>query len=62
MIMSTKEVIYRKIQGIGFPYSIHVKIILFNQVIKERTSIMTGAEEVGFYLKWDPTEQELLVS
>ena len=62
IIMATKEVIYRKRQGIGFPYIIHVKRILFNQMIKERTSIMTGAEEVSFSLKWDPIEQELLIS
>ena len=47
--MATKEIIYRKRQGIGFPYIMHVKIILFNQMIKERTSIMTGAEEVNYH-------------
>ena len=62
IIMATKEVIYRKRQGIGFPYIIHVKRILFDQMIQERTSIMTGAEEVSFSLKWDPIEQELLIS
>ena len=46
--MATKEVIYRQRQGIGFLYIIHVKRILFNQMIKERTSIMTGADEVSF--------------
>ena len=60
--MATKEVIYRKRKSIGFPYIIHVKRIIFNQMIKERTSIMTGAEEVSFSLKWDPIEQELLIS
>ena len=55
--MATKEVIYRNRQGIGFPYIIHVKRILFNQMITERTSIMTGAEEVSFPQKWDPIEQ-----
>ena len=54
IIMATKEVIYRKRQGIGFPYIIHVKRILFNQMIKERTSIMTGAEEVCFSPKMGP--------
>ena len=48
IIMATKEVIYRKRQGIGFPYIIDIKRILFNQMIKERTSIMTGAEEVYY--------------
>ena len=47
--MATKEVIYRKRQGIGLPYIIHVKIILFNQMIKERTSIMTRAEQAMKY-------------
>ena len=51
IIMAPKEVIYRKRQNIGFPYIIHARIILFNQMVKERTSIMTGAEEVSFSLK-----------
>ena len=65
IIMATKEVIYQKRHGIGFPYIcniIHVNRILFNQMIKERTSTMTGAEEVSFSLKWDPIEQEFLIS
>ena len=62
IIMATKEVIYRKRQGIGLPYIIHVKRILFNQMIKGKTSIMSGAEEVSFSLKWDPIEQELIMS
>ena len=61
IIMAIKEVIHRKRQAIGFPYIIHVKRILFNQMIKERTPIMTGAEEVSFSLKWAPIEQELLM-
>ena len=37
IIMATKEVIYKKRQGIGLPYIIHVKeLILFNQMIKEK--------------------------
>ena len=62
IIMATKEVIYKKRQVIGIPYVIYVKRILFNQMIKERTSIMTRAEEVSFSLKWGPIEQELLLS
>ena len=62
IMMATKEVTYRKRQGIGFPYIIHVKRILLNQTIKERTSIMTGAEEASVSLKWDPIELELLIS
>ena len=53
IIMATKEVIYKKRQGIGLPYIIHVKGIIFNEMIKERTSIMTGAEEL-FFLKIGP--------
>ena len=53
-IKNTKEVVYRKIQGIGLPYLIHLTRIIFNQMTKERTSIMTGAEEVSFSLKGDP--------
>ena len=56
------EVIYRKRQDIGLPCIIHVKRILFNQMIKERTFVMTGAEEVSFFLKWDHIGQELLMS
>ena len=48
IFMATKEVIYRKRQGIGLPYIIHVKGILFNKMTKEKTCIMTGAEEVIF--------------
>ena len=39
---ATKEVISRKRQCIGLPCIIHVKRILFNQIIKEMTSIVTG--------------------
>ena len=62
IVMAVKEVIYSKRQGIKFSYIIHVKIIDFNQMIKERTSIMTKAEEVSFFSKWGPIEQELLMS
>ena len=51
--MVTKEVIYRKRQGVGLPYIIHIEIIIFNQILEERTPIMTGAEEVSFSLKPD---------
>ena len=37
-------VIYRRRQGIGLPYIIHVKRIMFNQMIKEGTSIKTGGK------------------
>ena len=40
IIKAIKEGIYRKRQGIGLPYNIHVKRILFHQIIQERTSIL----------------------
>ena len=56
IIVATKQVIDRKRQCVGLPYIMYVKRILFNQMTKERTSIMTGAEVVSSSLKWDPIE------
>ena len=53
IIVATKQVIDRKRQ---LPYIMYVNRILFNQMIKERTSIITGAGEVSSSLKWDPIE------
>ena len=47
--MPNKEVIYRERQGNILPLIIHVKRILFNQVIKEGISIMTGAHELSSF-------------
>ena len=50
LILATKEVSYWNWQGNGLPYTIHVEIILFNQMVKERTSIMIGAEETRVFI------------
>ena len=49
IVMIPKVVIYRKRQGIGLPYIINMKIFIYNQIIKERTSIMTRTEEDTFH-------------
>ena len=51
MIMATKEVIYRKRQGNGIPNILHMKRILYNQMIKEKVLLSSKVfEKKGFDL------------
>ena len=45
IIMATKEVMYRKRQGNGIPNSLHMKRILYNQMIKEKVLMSSKVEK-----------------
>ena len=53
------KVIHTKRQCNRLPDIIHGKGIHFNQLIKERTSVMKGTDEISFFLKWGPIELDL---
>ena len=58
--MITKEGIYRKKQGNGIPNILHMKRILYNQMIKEKVLMSSNVEESNYLRKWDSIKEDLM--
>ena len=56
MIMATKEVIYSKRQENGIPNILHMKRILYNQMIKEKVLMSYKVEVSNLGGKWGAIE------